>query len=174
MNNQLTIRIGVFAMDAVTPTIEFEDFYRTSFAPLFAVANAFTGDREDSEDLVQDTMVKAYLRWPKVRLLDRPAAWCHRVLTNACRSHWRRGRTRAHYVARHRHSFSVDESMSADVVAFWSVVRSLPERPRMVVAMYYGAEWTTVEIAATLEVPVGTVRSDLTRARVILNERLGM
>lgn len=164
----------VIGMEVESTTFGFEDFYRHVFPTLFAVANALTGDRYDSEDLVQDTMVKAFLRWPKVRLLDRPAAWCHRVLTNACRSRWRRGRTQARYVARHRHAFSVDDSLAADVMAFWDVVRSLPERPRMVLALYYAADRSTVEIASTLDVPVGTVRSDLSRARAILVERMGM
>jgi RNA polymerase sigma factor (sigma-70 family) len=173
MSNPLTIPIEVIGMEVVPTNLGFEDFYRDTFPTLFAVATALTGDRHDSEDLVQDTMVKAYLRWPRVGLLDHPAAWCHRVLTNACRSRWRRGQTRARYIARHRHSLTVDDALTADVIAFWSVVRTMPDRPRMVVALYYAAERSTVEIAATLNVPIGTVRSDLTRARAILVERLG-
>jgi len=60
----------------------------------------------------------------------------------------------------------------SDVVAFWQVVRSMPSRPRMVGALFYAGDHTTAEIASILECPEGTVRSDLSRARVVLAEQL--
>jgi RNA polymerase sigma-70 factor (ECF subfamily) len=65
------------------------------------------------------------------------------------------------------------ETDPADVVAFWSVVRTLPQRPRTVVALYYAADRPTAEIATILGVPEGTVRSDLLRAREVLSRELG-
>ncbi len=44
--------------------------------PLVGVATALTGDFHDAEDLVQDTMVKAFLHWRRVSRLDRPGGWC--------------------------------------------------------------------------------------------------
>jgi RNA polymerase sigma-70 factor (ECF subfamily) len=61
---------------------------------------------------------------------------------------------------------------SADIVAFWSAVRELPSRPRIVVSLYFGADRSTAEIASILDVPEGTVRSDLTRARQVLAAQL--
>ena len=74
----------------------FEDLYRREYPNLVAVARALTGDRHDGEDLVQDTMVKAFVHWDRVRLYQKPGSWCLRVLTHACRDHWRRSRTRTH------------------------------------------------------------------------------
>ena len=74
-------------MDLVTVNQGFEDLYRVEYPGLVAVARAITGDfRDGREDLVQDTMVKAFVHWRRVGRLERPGAWCHRVLLNVCRS----------------------------------------------------------------------------------------
>jgi RNA polymerase sigma-70 factor (ECF subfamily) len=53
-------------------------------------------------------------------------------------------------------------------------VRTLPTRQRSAVALYYAADRSTADVAAILEVPEGTIRSDLTRARAILARELGI
>ncbi len=148
----------------------FDAIYRREYPGLIAVAAALTGDREGAQDLVQDTMVKAFVRWDRVSQLDRPGAWCHHVLVNACRSRLRRRATEWRYLARLRRSEPTSPEPSADTIAFWTVVRTLPSRPRAVVALYFGADLSSVQIAEVLGVPEGTVRSDLSAARrVVMN-----
>lgn len=152
----------------------FEDLYMLEVPGLVAVATALTGDRADGEDLVQDTMVRAFIHWNRVSRLERPGAWCHRVLTNACRSWWRRRRTEARYLAHLRRVEPSTGGPSPDVLAFWSAVRSLPTRPRQVVALHFAGDHTMAEIAAILDLPEGTVRSDIARARVVIQLHMGM
>ena len=56
-------------------TSGFEDMYRREISQSGAVATALTGDLGDGEDVVQDTMVKAFVRWDAVGRLERPGAW---------------------------------------------------------------------------------------------------
>jgi len=151
----------------------FEDLYMLEVPGLVAVATALTGDRADGEDLVQDTMVRAFIHWSRVSRLERPGGWCHRVLTNACRSWWRRRRTERRYLAGLRRLESSTPAPSPDVLAFWSAVRSLPTRPRQVVALHFAGDRTMAEIAAILDVPEGTVRSDIARARAFIQSQMG-
>lgn len=152
-------------MDQIYTRPTFESFYRSEYPGLVGVAAALTGDRRDSEDLVQDTMVKAFLRWNRVSTLDRPWSWCHRVLTNACRSWFRRRRTEHRHVRSLRPLAAVSPGPSEEAIAFWDVVRQLPSRPRSVVALYFAGDRSCAEIAEILGVPEGTVRSDIARAR---------
>ena len=57
---------------------------------------------------------------------------------------------------------------SADVMVFWALVRELPSRPRLSVTLHFAGERTMAEIASILDVPEGTVRSDIARARVVI------
>jgi len=151
---------------------DFESMYRREYPAMFSVASALSG--ADGEDLVHDAMVRALLNWNRVQRLERPGGWCHRVLINLCRSRWRRNRTAANYLARQRRHEPSTPEPSAEAFAFWVAVRELPVRQRTVVALYYAGDHPTAEIALILDVPAGTVRSDLTRARQWLATELGV
>jgi RNA polymerase sigma factor (sigma-70 family) len=172
-----TCHLVVLQSDTMTtvPIIgDFETTYRAEYPALVAVATAMTGDVRDGEDLVQDTMVKAFLRWDHVGRLERPGGWCHRVLVNACRSLFRRRRVGARAHARYGSDDVAVDGPSADVIAFWDIVRMLPTRPRAVVVLRYAGGHTFVEIADILGVPDATVRSDWQRARLVLARGLGI
>ena len=160
-------------MVEVLPVWIFETFYVHEYPGLVAVAAALTGDRDGACDLAQDTMVKAFVRWDRLAGLDRPGAWCHHVLVNACRSRLRRRSIELRYLARLRRDEVMSPEPSADTIAFWSAVRTLPLRPRTVVALYFGADLTSVEIAKVLDMPEGTVRADLALARRFVMRVLG-
>lgn len=144
----------------------FEALYRSEYPGLIAVARALSG--ADGDDMVHDAMVKALIHWERVGRLERPGGWCHRVLVNLCRSRWRRLRTQAAFLERLRREEPSTPGPSVEVLVFWSAVRELPLRPRSAVALRYAGDRTIAEIAAILDVPEGTVTSDLSRARMAL------
>ena len=149
----------------------FADVYRREYPRLVAVAAALTGDRDGAQDLAQDTLVKALIRWARLSEMESPGAWCHHVLVNACRSTRRRRLTELAYLGRLRRTAPTSPEPSTDTIAFWAIVRTLPSRPRAVVALHFAADLTSVQIAEVLGVPEGTVRSDLAAARrVVMRE----
>jgi RNA polymerase sigma-70 factor, ECF subfamily len=150
----------------------FEDLYRREYPNLLAVARALTGDRTESEDLVQDTMVKTFVHWRRIERFGRPAAWCLRVLTNACTDRWRRQRTVQRYIDRQRLEAPSTPGPSIEYVAFWEAVRRLPSRPRLVVTLFYAGDRSIAEVASIAKIPEGTVKSDLARARTALMKEL--
>ena len=150
----------------------FEDLYRHEYPGLIAVATALSG--HDGEDLVQDAMLRAIVHWDKVRRLERPGGWCHHVLVNLCRSRRRRRATEERFFARLRRQTPSTPAPSDDVMSFWAAVRELPERPRLAVALYYAGDRSAAEVARILDVPEGTVRSDLSRARSFMLGRMGV
>ena len=69
---------------------EFREFARSRASPLHQTAYLLCGDWHLAHDLVQDTLVKAYQHWPRVRRADSPDAYVRRILLNEVRGRWRR------------------------------------------------------------------------------------
>lgn len=160
--------LPVMVPDEVRVAWTFEAMYRREYPGMVAVAVAMTGDRDGAPDLVHDALVRALIRWDRVGRLERPGAWCHHVLVNICRSRLRRRTTELRYLARLRRHDPIAPEPSAETIAFWTIVRTLPSRTRAVVALHFGADLTSVQVAEVLGVPEGTVRSDLLIARRVV------
>lgn len=154
----------------LTHTVRFEDMYRAEYPGLVAVATALAG--QDGPDLVHDAMVRALLHWNKVRHYEQPGGWCHRVVVNLCRNRWRRRSTERRWLSTQRRQEAVVAGPSPETLVFWAAVRRLPERPRLVVTLYYAGDHSVAEVARILDVPEGTVKSDLSRAREALTREL--
>ena len=71
-------------------------------------------------------------------------------------------------MARQRPIEPSSEGPGVEFVAFWQAVRRLPERPRLVVTLYYAGDRSIADVASIVKVPEGTVKSDLARARTVL------
>ncbi|MEV6849626.1 sigma factor [Actinoplanes sp. NPDC051411] len=71
---------------------EFRAFVHGMATPLHRTAFLLCGDWHLADDLVQETLAKAYSHWRKVRRADNPSAYVRRILINESRRHWRRQR----------------------------------------------------------------------------------
>jgi len=155
---------------------EFGEFMRERASPLHQSAYALCGDWHLAHDLVQDTLVKAYQHWPRVRSADSPDAYVWRILMNEARSRWRR-RDRAVPVPclpERRGSVAPD---AADEIArragLLQALRALPPRQRATVTLRYLEGMSERETAAVLDCSEGTVKSQSARALCTLRSFLG-
>lgn len=145
---------------------------------LVRAATIATGDPEAAADAVQEAFVQAHLRWRRVARYDDPVAWIRRsVLHRAANERRRRGR-RDRAVGRLRAETSVatpDPSLRAtDRLALVEAARSLSDRQREVIALFYGADCSVADTAAALQISEGTVKSTLSDARAKLADALGV
>lgn len=143
-----------------------ESVYSRMYAPLARLAYLLVDTRELAEEAVQDAFAKAYPRW---RRIEQPEAYLRTCVVNACRKVQRRRElVRRTPVARHADAPGADDL--ADHVA--DVVRALPPTMREAVVLRYYLQLTDAEIARTLDIAVGTVKSTLNRARHQLRRQL--
>jgi RNA polymerase sigma-70 factor (ECF subfamily) len=170
----------------------FETEIRQLLGRLYGVALRLTGNPAEAEDLVSETTIKA---WSKLdQLEDRQAfrKWVFRILTNTYISSRRR---EAHHERTDaleedgEQSFSLFEKLHQPFLLWWSnpehallnkllgedidrALDSLPESFRTVVVLVDIEGSAYDEVAVSLGVPVGTVRSRLSRARSMLQRAL--
>ena len=119
--------------------------------------------------------MRAWERTSKGETIDSLNAWVATVALNVSRSGIRR--KVAERRARHRLGaapLTVPERSPGDAVDIERAVASLPRRQREVVVLRYLLDLNTAETAATLRINEGTVKSELSRARVALADRLNV
>ncbi|MEX2246404.1 MAG: RNA polymerase sigma factor [Dehalococcoidia bacterium] len=141
---------------------------------LYAVAHRILRDRELAGDATQETLVKIWQELPTLREVDRFDAWSHRLLINACRDELRRQRRTPSTVHLLPHDDPVaDASLTvADRDQLERGFRRLTADQRAVVILQYYLDYSLAEIATTLDLPIGTVRSRLHYAKRALRAAL--
>jgi len=140
---------------------------------LLRTAYLLTGDRASAEDLVQTAFAKLYLSWDKVN--DRGAldSYVRRILVNEHNSLWRRAWKRQEFSSDTLPEQPVtDEYDDGRAAAVWELVKTLPRKQRAVIVLRYYEQLSETEIAHTLGISSGTVKSQASRALATLRQRV--
>lgn len=165
-------------------TRAFREFVEPEIEVMLRIARSLTGNTPDAEDLVQESLIRAY------RAVDRfdgrfPRAWLLTILRRTHINMHRRRRpdTVEDWAAVHkaRPAFGAAEQQSAEEVWMDSVlspqladaVAELDPRFRATLILVDVHDLSYADAAAVLGVPVGTVMSRLSRARDRIRRRLG-
>ncbi len=153
---------------------EFSSFMEAALGPLGRVALLVSGDEERATELVQQTMVRVYFAWPRVRATGDPLAYARRVLLNQRIDTWRK----------RRREVLVDPARLPDLEELQgdkseprheelvTALRGLNEKSRRVVVLRYAEGLSEAEVAEALGIPVGTVKSAGARGLALLRQRL--
>jgi len=158
------------------------ELYDRHRSMVYRTALAITGEPETAADLVQDVFLRLH-RFAHRIDSDRPIQpWLYRITANLAytwmkrRSRWLRFlREMGDWVTRERKP-SVQRMAEIDEEIRWvqQAVSSLPPPQRIVVVLYYVNDLSLSEIAETLDIPVGTVKSRLHYGRETLKKKLGL
>ena len=147
----------------------FAKIYDEQFRFVWNVCLTLLRNPADVEDAVQETFLRLLQREEADSLRKDPRAWLTVTARNVCRDELRRFRRRELPLdAAAEAAVSIpepDETLTA--------VRSLPEKYRLPIYLYYYEELSTAQIAALLRRREATVRSDLRRGRAKLRQLLG-
>jgi len=152
------------------PDDGFDEVYAASYARLVGELFSVTGDRAEAEDVVQEAFMRALSRWHRVVSMDRPVAWVRRVALNLAVSGWRRRVRGAAAVLRLR---AAPVSAPGADLGLAPALAALSREQRAVILLHHHLGLSVAEVAATLGVAEGTVKSRLSRARARLAELLG-
>jgi RNA polymerase sigma-70 factor (sigma-E family) len=153
---------------------EFRDFVQEIAAPLHRMAYVLCGDWHLADDLVQESLAKAYSNWRKVQRADHPSAYVRRILINESIRHWRRNKNVAGAADVHATDLPVPDPSDgvvsrADLI---QALQSLPVRQRATVALRFLEGLSERETAAVLKCSEGTVKSQTNRALIKLKSVL--
>jgi RNA polymerase sigma-70 factor, ECF subfamily len=155
---------------------------------VYTIAVRIVGGDEDAEDVAQEAFVRAYRALPRFRGDSKFSSWLYRIATNRALTHLKRRKRRAVTVdidaGPHVEAHALDDGSAEERSpearirgeefsrAVREAVAELPEQYRVVVTLFYLEERSYKEVAATLGIPMGTLKTHLHRARALLREVL--
>ena len=156
--------VGAAPADDLGLLDSFAAFYARSYSASVRLAYGLVDRRELAEEIAQDAYAALYDRFDRVA---DPLAYVRRSIVNGCRRVHRR---RA--LALRRMTPARDAVTDLGYNHLLEAVWRLPARQRAVVVLHYEAGLTVAEIAATLAIPAGSVKSALSRARDRLRKEI--
>ena len=150
---------------------EILDLYGKS---ILRLAASYLHNKEDSEDILQETMIKFVTVRPNFESEAHRKAWLMRVASNLAKNRIDYNKVRDTMELNEEIAGQVQEDLDdGDTYkAIWDAVISLPVHQREAIHLFYQEGYSTAEIAEITGRRESTVRSDLKRARDKLKELL--
>jgi RNA polymerase sigma-70 factor (sigma-E family) len=151
----------------------FRAFVETNGATLLHAARLLTGDHHRGEDLVQTALTRVYLKWDRI---DTPLAYARKALVTAHIDSTRRkwwGEKPTETLPEVAASESTDVGAADERDELRRLLSGLSPKERAVIVLRYYCDLSEQDAAATLGVPVGTVKSTCSRALSRLRVEIG-
>lgn len=165
----------------------FEALVKAYEKPVYNLCLRMCGDRDEALDLSQDTFIKA---WHAIALFQGDSkfqTWLLRIASNTCIDHLRRKKRRKTVsltelddenqpLERQIADYSTDPALLAEKAQDHEAVRAamdrLPEQDRLILSLRAVEDMSYQEIGTALELPAGTVKSRISRAREKIRRQL--
>lgn len=166
----------------------FNDLVRRYEKQVYNFAYRLTNNYDDANDIAQDAFLRVYNAIGSFRGDASFTTWLFRITTNVFLDD--RKRARAHPHSSLDEYLELDESAVARQIEdpgptpeeiteeaernkiLQNAIGNLPEYQRSMVVMYHAQQKSYEEIAEIMDLPIGTVKSRLNRARLALKEKL--
>lgn len=156
---------------------EFEEYAAAAWPSLYRFAYLLAGNHADAEDVAQQTLLKTYQSWARVRRTSSPDSYVRRILVNAFLEGRRPARVRREVLTDSAPEPRGAQAGPEDRLVLWPQVRLLAPRQRAVIVLRFYEDLSEQQTADLLGCSVGTVKSTthgaLRRLRTVLAEPSG-
>ncbi len=150
-----------------------EELYRRLSPRMYAVCLRYAGNSEEAEDILQEGFIKVFKKLDSFRGEGSFEGWVRRIFVNTAIEHFRRKRYLMPVTEKEENTIEgkyvsvLDDLAEKDILA---LVQELSPGYRTVFNMYVVEGYTHKEIADMLGISEGTSKSQLSRAKVILQD----
>lgn len=140
---------------------DFDEFFARHYDRVRRDLTVGFGDAALAEECAQEAFTRALSDWPRVRSMERPLGWVHVVAVNHARRQLRRKDRSWSELAAERGEGVDPATGVVGAIELERLLRLLPPRQRLAVALRYGADLTIDEIAEAMRAAPGTVKATL-------------
>lgn len=161
-----------------TLAVDFTAAVRQHQSMVFSIAFHFLRDRASAEELAQEVFLHLHKNIKAIQSPSHLLYWLRKVTTHRCIDLARRRKLRAAVSLTEYLEYAPEPAApgrAADPMlsaALTRLIARLPERSRMIVILRFQEDLEPTEIAETLNIPLGTVKSNLHRSLALLRGKL--
>lgn len=170
---------GAASASGESPTVQADhmiaEIYRAQYQSLVRLATLLLHDAHAAEEVVQEAFIAVYLGWRRLRDPGKALAYLRHAVVNRSRSELRHRAVVIRHAAKHIRDEPSAESGAMTLLERSSViaaVRGLPGRQREAIVLRYYAGLSEAEIAATMGISKGAVKSHSARGMAALRSVL--
>jgi len=150
-----------------------EELYRRFSPRMYSVCLRYAGNTEEAEDILQEGFIKVFRKLDSFRGEGSFEGWIRRIFVNTAIEHFRRKRYLQPVTEKEENTLEgsylsvLDDLAERDIMA---LVRQLSPGYRTVFNMYVVEGYTHKEIGDIMGISEGTSKSQLSRAKIILQD----
>ena len=148
-------------LDIPVSAADFDVFYRAEYAPMVRLARGLVDTSECAEEIAQEAFAKVFERWDR---LDTPGGYLRTAVVNGARSELRKREVRR------RVGLDRPQQVSAERDYLSDALDRLPPKRKTALVLRFYAELSEREIAETMGIRPGTVKSLVSRGLAELRE----
>ena len=152
----------------------FSEFAVVSSGRLFRTAYLLVGDHQLAQDLLQESLIKTYVAWPRLRDVTKAEAYARRTLVTTSIS-WRRRRSFHERPLADLPEAPVDDQVEklAAQDELWGQIHRLPPGQRAAVTLRYCEDLSEAQTVALMGCTVGTVKRQVASGLAKLRDQMG-
>jgi len=151
----------------------FDEFYLATRGSLLRQLTAMTTDAELAKDVLQEAYARAWQRWSRVSTFEDPQAWVRTVAWRLAVSQFRRRSVAQRFAGVLKGGTEEDAVGVEETWDVRSALRTVSPERRQAMVLHDLCGLSVEQVAAEAGVPVGTVKSRLSRGRADLADVLG-
>ncbi|MBN1973058.1 MAG: RNA polymerase sigma factor [Sedimentisphaerales bacterium] len=156
---------------------EFQEFWTQAAGKVRAYMFCACGNQADADDMTQDCCLRALRAWGQYNGKASRQAWlfgiARRTRVDWLREQIRENTNKEAQKPELKNEASVEETKENNIKIVWDVIKNLNEEYSEVIHLRFAAGLSYEQIAHTLEIPVGTVRSRLHRGLKAIKDNVG-
>jgi RNA polymerase sigma-70 factor (ECF subfamily) len=152
-------------------------FYEKFSGQMNGICLRYSKDKDEAEDLLQESFIRAFRNIKQFDGKGSLGAWLRRITINVCLEMYRKNKTRSEHIANYAIEIENDDSLDNALhnLAWENLIEKIQTLPlgfRTVFNLYAIEGFTHNEIADLLQISVGTSKSQYSRARQLLREKI--
>jgi RNA polymerase sigma-70 factor, ECF subfamily len=151
----------------------FQQLMKSEQEKLYRIAYTYVHNEEDALEIVQETFYKAFLSIKKLKEPKFFSTWLTKILINSALSFIKKQKKYVLFSESHEQKYSTTHPHQEEKIDLLRAIMALPNKYKTIINLRFYLDYSLAQIAEVLDIPEGTVKTQIHRATKKLEKMLG-